>query len=77
MTSKQSDHQGETNEYYASLAKEIYTAARKENWTAEKTKEMLSNPKEFERYLNRVSTLTRVPYLMLEAAIRHGLINHD
>ncbi len=56
MTSKQTDRQADTSEYYASLAKEIYTAARKENWNAEKTKEMLNNPKEFERYLNRVST---------------------
>jgi len=39
------------------LAKEIYNAARKENWTQEKTKEMLNNPKDFEKYLTRVSLL--------------------
>jgi hypothetical protein len=44
-----------SGEYYASLAKEIYTASRKENWTADKTKDMLNNPKEFERYLTKVS----------------------
>ena len=57
MTSKQTDPQADSSEYYASLAKEIYTAARKDNWNAEKTKEMLNNPKEFERYLTRVSVI--------------------
>jgi hypothetical protein len=47
--------QNSVGEYYASLAKEIYTAAKKEGWNAEKTKEMLNNPRDFEKYLIRVS----------------------
>lgn len=42
------------SEYYGTLAKEVYAVARKENWTAEKVKNMLANPKSFEKYLSKV-----------------------
>ena len=44
-----------TNEYYGTLAKEVYSAAKKERWTPDRVKQMLTNPRDFEKYLNRVS----------------------
>ena len=40
---------------YGTLAKEVYSAARKERWTPDRVKQMLNNPRDFEKYLNRVS----------------------
>ena len=40
------------HEYYGTLAKEVYSAAKRQNWTPERTKHMLSNPRDFERYLS-------------------------
>ena len=44
------------SEYYGTIAKEVYAAAKREGWSSIQIKEMLKNPKEFEKYLIRVST---------------------
>jgi hypothetical protein len=36
------------------LIKQVYAAGKKEKWNAALIKEMLSNPKEFEKYLIKV-----------------------
>lgn len=41
----------QSQEYYGTLAKEVYAAAKKESWASEKVKSMLQNPKDFEKYL--------------------------
>lgn len=41
---------------YATLAKEVYACAKIERWNAEKIKNMLQNPKDFEKYMQRVSS---------------------
>lgn len=45
------------SEYYGTIAKEVYAAAKREGWTSIQVKDMLKNPKEFEKYLIRVSKL--------------------
>ena len=44
-------------EFYGTLIKSVYAAAKKEKWAANKTKEMLNNPKDFEKYLIKVGNL--------------------
>lgn len=41
---------------YATLAKEVYACAKIERWNAEKIKSMLQNPKDFEKFMQRVSS---------------------
>jgi hypothetical protein len=41
----------QSQEYYGTLAKEVYAIAKKENWGPEKVKSMLQNPRDFEKYL--------------------------
>ncbi len=55
-----------SSEYYETIAKEIYSLSRTEGWTYEKTREMLSDPKNFESFLRRVSPLllTRAAQLL-------------
>lgn len=49
--------EGGSNVDYALLAKEVYAAAKRENWNQNKINEMLKNPNKFEKYLNNVSFL--------------------
>ena len=51
-----------TAEYYSNVAKDIYSTAKRERWTPERTREMLTRPKDFDKYINRVSLLWRASY---------------
>jgi hypothetical protein len=46
-----------SSEYYTTLAKEVYTAARNERWSSETVQDMLKNPQNFKKYLRRVSCI--------------------
>ena len=48
---------GQSEQIYSQLLKEVYAAARKENWSAKKVREMLADPLKFEHYLKTVSLL--------------------
>lgn len=47
---------GQSDQNYSQLLKEVYAAARRENWSDKKVKEMLSEPKKFEIFLKNVRT---------------------
>lgn len=60
-------------EYYSTLAKEVYTAARRERWSSDRVQEMLKNPKNFRNYIKKVS-LERARISFLAPCMRVTLV---
>lgn len=45
IPNKTQPNQASTNEYYSTLAKEVYGAAKRERWTPDRVRDMFKNPK--------------------------------